>query len=464
MHAGRPGAAAGPGRLGLQGRPPGGDDRRGRPGRAVRERARCSAARGCCGSGASRTAARRASGRLEVSSSASTVAPGRDAAVTVRGYDDNGRGVPVAGATVRLGSAVGGDRRERAWRRSTAPARRAGAADGRARGHGAVVAADGARPMKRLLLAPRPAARAARRLRPRLRRLAAAAAAAAELTVSRNFGAEELGHSERKTIPGGETVMRQLQRKFTVETRYGGGFVQEIDGVAGGRRSGRPVDWFYLRERHRGGLRRGVAAALARRPRVVGPPRLGRARCASRRSSARSRSRSPRRRRARRSRSGSTARSDARRECREVRERLEDEGAQVGGSGTLGTRAGPEVLRLLVGRWSEVRVDPTAAAARAGAEGLGRVRAARPRTGSSFELLDPRGQAGAHARPGRRAGRGDALPRPAADVGGDRHRRRGRGLCGRRAGRGAAEGPLRGRARERARGAGPAAGGGGQDT
>ena len=43
---------------------------------------------------------------LAVSPSASTVAPGGVVSVTVRGYDDNGRGVPVAGATVRLGSAV----------------------------------------------------------------------------------------------------------------------------------------------------------------------------------------------------------------------------------------------------------------------------------------------------------------------------------------------------------------------
>ena len=34
-----------------------------------------------------------------------TVAPGAPVPVTVRGYDDNGRGVPVAGATVRLGAA-----------------------------------------------------------------------------------------------------------------------------------------------------------------------------------------------------------------------------------------------------------------------------------------------------------------------------------------------------------------------
>jgi hypothetical protein len=42
---------------------------------------------------------------LEVSSAASVGAGGM-LAVTVRGYDDNGNGVPVAGATVRLGSAT----------------------------------------------------------------------------------------------------------------------------------------------------------------------------------------------------------------------------------------------------------------------------------------------------------------------------------------------------------------------
>jgi hypothetical protein len=42
---------------------------------------------------------------LEVSSAARVTA-GAPLSVTVRGYDDNGRGVPVAGATVRLGTAV----------------------------------------------------------------------------------------------------------------------------------------------------------------------------------------------------------------------------------------------------------------------------------------------------------------------------------------------------------------------
>jgi hypothetical protein len=42
---------------------------------------------------------------LELRPDASTVAPGALLRVTVRGYDDNGRGVAVAGALVRLGSA-----------------------------------------------------------------------------------------------------------------------------------------------------------------------------------------------------------------------------------------------------------------------------------------------------------------------------------------------------------------------
>jgi len=214
--------------------------------------------------------------------------------------------------------------------------------------------------------------------------------AGTELTVSRNFGAEEVGHDERKTIPGGETVMRQLQREFTVETRYGGGFVQEIDGVSGGRRSGRPVDWFY----YVNGIEAGAGAASRRLepgdrvwwdhhdwgaamriPAVVGSfpePFLNGAQgkkipiridCAE----------------------------DAREQCREVRERLENEGAKVGGSGTLGTRAGPGVLRLLVGRWSEVRVDPTARRIEKGPKVSG-VFARPSEDGKRFELLDSRGE------------------------------------------------------------------------
>ena len=85
--------------------------------------------------------------------------------------------------------------------------------------------------------------------------------------------------------------MRLLQRKFEVETRYGGGFVQKIDGVGGGRRSGRPVDWFFYvngieaeTAPRRGGSRPATACG--------GTTTTGAPRCASRRSSAPSPSRS----------------------------------------------------------------------------------------------------------------------------------------------------------------------------
>ena len=48
---------------------------------------------------------RAASARWRRGPRAPTVAPGAPLRVTVRGYDDNGRGVAVAGALVRLGGA-----------------------------------------------------------------------------------------------------------------------------------------------------------------------------------------------------------------------------------------------------------------------------------------------------------------------------------------------------------------------
>jgi hypothetical protein len=39
--------------------------------------------------------------------------------------------------------------------------------------------------------------------------------------------------------------MRLLERNARVATAFGGGFVASIDGLAGGREAGRPVDWFF---------------------------------------------------------------------------------------------------------------------------------------------------------------------------------------------------------------------------
>jgi len=65
------------------------------------------------------------------------------------------------------------------------------------------------------------------------------------LTVTRDFGAREVVAVDKAQTEGSDTVMRVLQRNVdNVATRFGGGFVHEINGVAGGRRDGRRVDWF----------------------------------------------------------------------------------------------------------------------------------------------------------------------------------------------------------------------------
>jgi hypothetical protein len=71
------------------------------------------------------------------------------------------------------------------------------------------------------------------------------APSAIQLRVTRDFGARALGTTKAPTVKGQETVMSLLMRNDTVTTRFGGGFVQSIEGVTGGQEVGRPVDWFY---------------------------------------------------------------------------------------------------------------------------------------------------------------------------------------------------------------------------
>ncbi len=74
---------------------------------------------------------------------------------------------------------------------------------------------------------------------------AGAAPSAVQLIVTRDFGARVLSPRRAPRVHGQETVMSLLLRNDAVTTRYGGGFVQSIDGLAGGQEAGRPVDWFY---------------------------------------------------------------------------------------------------------------------------------------------------------------------------------------------------------------------------
>jgi len=65
-----------------------------------------------------------------------------------------------------------------------------------------------------------------------------------DLTVTRDYGREELIEGTEETNAS-DTVLRVLDRRADVETRYGGGFVQSIDGLAGGFEGDRRFDWFF---------------------------------------------------------------------------------------------------------------------------------------------------------------------------------------------------------------------------
>ena len=211
----------------------------------------------------------------------------------------------------------------------------------------------------------------------------------ATLTVTRDFGSRNVGSGSANPIPGGETVMRMLQRDFDVETRYGGGFVQQINGIAGGRKNGRPVDWFYYVngiladdgaaahklspgdqvwwDHHDWGASADVRAVVGAFPEPflsgVGGKRLPvRLDCAE-------------------------AAADA---CDEVSARLEDAGVKAGRS-AAGGFGGVGVLRIKVGVWKDVRKDPAVRELEKGPKASG-VYARPSAAGDAIALLDQEGK------------------------------------------------------------------------
>jgi hypothetical protein len=74
---------------------------------------------------------------------------------------------------------------------------------------------------------------------------AGSAPSGVSLVVTSGFGAHVIHSSGRLTVKGQETAMSLLQRNYRVHTGDGGGFVESVDGVAGGHEAGQPVDWFY---------------------------------------------------------------------------------------------------------------------------------------------------------------------------------------------------------------------------
>ena len=69
----------------------------------------------------------------------------------------------------------------------------------------------------------------------------AAGSGKATLWVTRDEGRQVL---LVRTVPAGETAMQALDRSVKLSTRYGGRFVQSIDGVSGS--IGSRHDWFYF--------------------------------------------------------------------------------------------------------------------------------------------------------------------------------------------------------------------------
>lgn len=65
------------------------------------------------------------------------------------------------------------------------------------------------------------------------------------LTVTRDYGAAQLSHPVVESVNESDTVMRVLDRNAEITTRYGGGFVQSIDGLEREDREGRSLDWLY---------------------------------------------------------------------------------------------------------------------------------------------------------------------------------------------------------------------------
>src|SRR5947209_8470775 len=53
------------------------------------------------------------------------------------------------------------------------------------------------------------------------------------VVVTRDFGSRAVARRTEHRVPGAETVLALLERSFSVSTRYGGGFVESIDGSSG---------------------------------------------------------------------------------------------------------------------------------------------------------------------------------------------------------------------------------------
>ena len=66
-----------------------------------------------------------------------------------------------------------------------------------------------------------------------------------ELTVTRDYGTVPVLRRQLGDLTESDTAMRALERHAEILTRYGGGFVQSIDGVEARETVASSLDWFY---------------------------------------------------------------------------------------------------------------------------------------------------------------------------------------------------------------------------
>ena len=218
----------------------------------------------------------------------------------------------------------------------------------------------------------------------------------AALQVTRDFGRVTVGSARTGTLGEGETVMRLLRSKFDVKTRFGGGFVQSIDGLAGQGTGGRR-DWFFFVN----GIESDVGAAdyelspgdrvqwdlrnweaAMRVPAIVGAfpepflhgikgeRRPTRVECED-----------------------ATAAP-----CRDAKAALERVGVAASGS-SLGAPGTETVIRLVVARWASAKIVRGASTLEEGPQVSG-VFARFAADGRSLELLDENGDVARTVRPG----------------------------------------------------------------
>jgi hypothetical protein len=218
----------------------------------------------------------------------------------------------------------------------------------------------------------------------------------AELRVTRGFGQRELGSEKLAKVRDGDTVMRFLQSRRKVSLRYGGGFVQSIDGLSGTGSSGHK-DWFYFvngeeastgaadRKLHPGDVvqwdYRDWTATMSV-PGIVGaypepfvhgyqgkkvPVRLE---CSDAQAAG----------------------------CKTARDRLTAQGVNASGA-ELGTASRGQVLRMFVGPWSGIRQLPSLRGLEKGPQATG-VFARFTQGGAALQLLDARGRTTRTAGPG----------------------------------------------------------------